>query len=140
MLRAHLAGTQVVATATLVKILLDTVDFQTDPGFSLTSNSIVVPYTGLYECRGLVGWSSNADNLERFARIKDDTSTAIVGQTGMEGSLVGTGAEVTAEAVFAAGDSISLYGRQSSGSTLTAKAGTDGSNCWMWIEFKGVVE
>ncbi len=141
LIRAHYSNATGTSAAnnTVTTVPINAIDFQTDPGFSIGLSAVVLPYTGVYRMHGLVKWATSADQKERLARITNNTSSVVMGQTEVGGNNVVAATEVSAIWVCNAADTVILQGRQQSGAGLNIIGGSDGSASWIYVEFLGIV-
>jgi hypothetical protein len=87
-------------------------------GFTIASNILTVPHTGLYDITALIGWSGNATGY-RIARLYVNGSIVLNDyNTPATANAITQGINITG-LTLTANDTIEIRGLQNSGATLT---------------------
>lgn len=111
---AYNSGNVSVPDITATKITLDTFLFS-GYGWSISSNNLIVPLTGIYQTSSAVFLSTGTGFVIVYLSLNGSTSLASVVQTTASGAT----AAVSGLVKCTAGDALSLVTQQSSGSETT---------------------
>lgn len=129
--KAYLASDQTANNATLYKITMDTVDYDTDSAFDTTNNKYVIPEDGIYHIIlrvrfGTTTIDGGEYNIRIFVNGVQVQATTLV--MGNGGAAYWADQEVHLLKELSADDYVEAYGRNNSGSNCYFKGGVAVTN------------